>query len=123
LRKVIIGHLDYIGANTYRSDAGTFYNCQSLEVIDIGSMDNIYAERNSICANCTSLSTFILRCNTPPTINIGNEVSDVQYAIFGGYNCNVYVPDAAVNDYKAASGWSSFASHIYPLSDYIDPTA
>lgn len=30
----------------------------------------------------------------------------------------IYVPDSAVNTYKSASGWSTFANIIYPISEY-----
>ena len=30
----------------------------------------------------------------------------------------VYVPDASVNTYKSASGWSNIANYIYPISEY-----
>lgn len=29
-----------------------------------------------------------------------------------------YVPDDLVNDYKTATNWSTYASFIYPLSEY-----
>lgn len=31
---------------------------------------------------------------------------------------NIYVPDSAVNDYKAANVWSTYASRIYPMSQW-----
>ena len=33
---------------------------------------------------------------------------------------NIYVPDSAVEAYKAATGWVSYASRIKPLSEYVE---
>lgn len=46
--------------------------------------------------------------NTPPTL--GNRVFDNGYGI-------IYVPDASVDTYKAASGWMQYASRIKPISE------
>ena len=47
---------------------------------------------------------------TPPTIS----GSWFRYNTGG----KVYVPDNSVETYKAASGWSTYASKIYPMSEY-----
>lgn len=58
------------------------------------------------------ITTYIFESTTPPTLANANA--------FNGINstARIYVPDAAVNDYKAATNWSTYASYIYPLSDY-----
>jgi hypothetical protein len=35
-------------------------------------------------------------------------------------NYKIYVPDASVNAYKEAEGWSTMANRIHPLSE-IEP--
>lgn len=45
---------------------------------------------------------------TPPTISATGWPTQAQ----------IYVPDAAVDTYKAASIWSDYAAKINPLSDY-----
>lgn len=50
----------------------------------------------------------------PPTF----VPTDGDYS-FGGSNntkYKIYVPDASVNAYKAAEGWSNLADKIFPLS-------
>ena len=39
---------------------------------------------------------------------------------FGQTNSSfkIYVPDASVTTYQAASGWSDFSAQIYPLSQF-----
>lgn len=34
---------------------------------------------------------------------------------------NIYVPDALVESYKAATNWSTYAEQIHPLSEYVEP--
>lgn len=59
---------------------------------------------------CSNLLSVILERATPPTL--GN------YKAFDSTNdCPIYVPDSAVNDYKAAAQWSNLASRIFPISD------
>ena len=38
-------------------------------------------------------------------------------------NAIIYVPDAQVNDYKAAANWSAYASQIKGLSEFVEPQA
>ena len=56
----------------------------------------------------TKLQVIICEAATPPTINNS----------FTGPACPIYVPDTSVDAYKAASGWSGYASRIKPLSEY-----
>lgn len=41
-----------------------------------------------------------------------------SYSSTGLTNLKIYVPDSLVSSYKSASGWSSMASRIYPISEY-----
>ena len=36
---------------------------------------------------------------------------------FTGTTCNIYVPDALVATYKAATNWSTLAARIKPISE------
>lgn len=58
--------------------------------------------------NCP-LQTVIIRATTPPTLDNANA--------FNNDSTRFYVPDASVNDYKAANNWSALASRIFPISD------
>lgn len=55
-------------------------------------------------------NTLVIRTATPPSIT-ESTFSSVPGA--------VYVPDASVDAYKAATHWSKYASVIKPLSEYI----
>ena len=96
-----------IPANISFADTYAFAECTSLKKVDLpATLTNIPA---STFDGNEKLSTLIVRAVTPPTL--GNR------ALSGTNNSfMIYVPDASVNTYKAASGWSSYASRIVGLS-------
>ncbi len=53
----------------------------------------------------------VLRGSTPPTFDFG-------YFRPNASNCHIYVPDDALETYKATSPFSSYLNCIYPLSEY-----
>lgn len=57
-----------------------------------------------------SVKEFVFLSTTPP-------ISGTQ--TFLGINkiCKIYVPDASVATYKAATNWATYSDYIYPLSD------
>mgnify|MGYP000006684296 FL=1 len=59
--------------------------------------------------NCTGLESFVMLSEKP--MGFG-------FWMLNGTTCKIYVPDIAVDVYKAASGWSGLASRILPLSSY-----
>ena len=56
---------------------------------------------------CNGLTSITSLATTPPTL--GSNV-------FNGSTCPIYVPSESVNAYKTASGWSTYASRIQPIS-------
>jgi hypothetical protein len=55
------------------------------------------------------LHTAICLAETPPTFGSGNFTSVNALT-------SVYVPDAKIQDYRDASGWSALSSKFKPLS-------
>ena len=110
-----------------------FYYCPELtEIVFPDSVTSIGGNALSYCSNIrhivigtgiltmgnwalgsstggANLEDIIIKAVTPPTI----------FTNTFGYtnNCPIYVPDASVATYKAASNWSALASRIFPLSD------
>ena len=90
-----------------------FYNCTSLSYVEFPSTfrtfylfsGSTYRHFYNVPASCA----VILKAKTPPT-----AVNDV----FNRFSGNVYVPDDSVDSYKAATGWSSIAARILPMSEY-----
>lgn len=67
--------------------------------------------QSSAFTNDYSLAQLVCLALTPPTLAATSVFSGAQ-AVF-----RIYVPDASVVAYKAATNWSSFANQILPLSD------
>lgn len=81
-----------------------FYGCSSLNSITIGnSMTSI---GNSAFYECSSLKTITCEAITPPTLDSGNDLSNVTA---------VYVPAESVEDYKNATNWVYYADKIQPI--------
>lgn len=110
-KKVILG--DRVtsigtGAESYNSN-GTFCNCTELEVVIIGnSMSSIGKVAFS---GDSKLNTFICKAYIPPTLGL---------MAFNGcpFLYGIYVPDASVDAYKTAEGWSAYADRFKPLSEW-----
>ena len=111
----------YIGNNCTLIESYTFgqqayvYNLgykPHIKKIDIGTgITEIHSKAVNLADEFEAL---IIRAVTPPTF----VPTDGDYS-FGGSNntkYKIYVPDASVNAYKAAEGWSNLADKIFPLS-------
>lgn len=87
---------------------GVFRNCTELIYANLPST---LIECKAAFQGCTALQTLILNSTTPPTTSSDN---------LSGTNSTfiIYVPDASVDAYKAASGWSTYASRIKGISEY-----
>jgi hypothetical protein len=57
--------------------------------------------------SCTGLNSITCEAITPPTLG--------DFVFIETNNCPIYVPTASVNTYKAASGWSDYASRIQAI--------
>lgn len=108
----------------------TFYNCTSLKTIDITHM-NITSTNNSynFVQNCYSLTKFIIR-NMSAIPKIDSNAFKNCYHFTGQFSANynpnslkdgrIYVPDDKVEELKTASGWSTYADIIVPLSTLVE---
>lgn len=107
--------------------------CHKLESVDLSSVTSVgdYALRQDYALTtlefgnltslgegalsfCTGLVSVVIRATTPPTLGT-NAFQETN-------NCLIYVPDASVDAYKTATNWSSLASRIKPLSEYVEPS-
>lgn len=98
-----------INGTSYNS--GAFANNTLLKKVDIGESCTKISRADF--ALCSALETFICRAVTPPTLHA--EAFSLTNSTF-----LIYVPDASVEAYKGAAGWSSYATRIFPLSDYTE---
>ena len=90
-----------------------FYNCSSLQYAELpttltalrvfsGSSYRHFYRTPSTCS-------IIVKAENPPS-----AVNDV----FTEFKGKIYVPDESIEVYKTATGWSSIAARIFPLSEY-----
>ena len=85
-----------------------FYGNNNLSTVDIGS--GITSIGNDCFRGCTSLTSLTVRATAVPSLNTTLSGS-------GAFNPTIYVPAAAVEDYKAAAVWSNYAERITAIVD------
>ena len=79
-----------------------FRNCSSLTSITIPS--GVTSIRMDAFWKCSGLTAITVNAITPPELG--------TYALVDTNNCSIYVPCQSVDAYKAAYGWSTYASRI-----------
>ena len=83
-----------------------FYNCASLASVTIPSgVTSIGAYAFNFCSHLASVTVEAI---TPPTLGY-------MAFYFTSANLVIYVPASSVDTYKAASGWSDYASKIQAI--------
>ena len=82
-----------------------FHTCTSLTSVTIGN--GVTSIGNYAFSTCTSLTSVTIEATTPPTL--GTDAFSITF------NCPIYVPSRSVETYKAASGWSDYASRIQAI--------
>ena len=85
-----------------------FNSAQSL--INITIPASVTSIGNNAFAYCSRLATMIMLGSTPPTIT--SSALGATTLTYG-----IYVPNDAVNTYKTAQYWSSYASRIFSIKD------
>ena len=103
---------------------GTFAYCQNLQFVDLPSSVNYIGKSTFII--CPSMRYMKIRATIPPTLGDNDRTTDDfpfdnpdrANSPSGRTSYPIYVPDASVTAYQAASGWSEIASRIKPLSDF-----
>lgn len=89
--------------------ASGFVYANNITLIDLPStLTNIDANGFNSATNRSGGCEMVCRATTPPTVGTNGLANNNFTAI--------YVPDASVSTYQSASGWSSFASLIKPIS-------
>jgi len=88
--------------------SSAFDNCSKLTTADFPIATSI---GSSAFSGCSKLATLILR-NTEKVATLSNV-----NALSRATNCIIYVPDELVDDYKAATNWTTYADRIKGLSE------
>lgn len=84
-----------------------FLYCNRLRTVNIGTGIKVLGDQ--VFMGCTVLSAITINAVTPPTIG-SSVLTGVQNAYF-------YVPDEAVDAYKAAPSWASYANRVKGISE------
>lgn len=84
------------------------YNCTASSVIIPSSAVSL----SSNTLRTEHLEEIVIEATTPPTLATTSLPQTTRTKL-----TSIYVPDASVEAYKAASGWSTFASKIKPISE------
>lgn len=112
LEKIHLPSLKSVAGN------GHFQQCVVLREADLPELANINA---IMFDNCSALDMVILRKSDGIcTLANVNAFTSTPIASGTGY---VYVPSALVEDYKAATNWSTYADQIRAIEDYPEITA
>ena len=90
--------------------AQAFMFCYQIEYVEFGTDITSIGVNNFIYTRRQNM-VIVVKATTPPTLS--GSLFPNNYT-----TGKIYVPDASVNDYKTATNWSTYASYIYPLSDY-----
>ena len=81
-----------------------FEGCTSLTSVTIG--ESVTSIAYQTFYNCSSLAFITCKAITPPTLDAGNDLSNVAV---------VYVPAESVDLYKSATNWSYYSNVIQPI--------
>ena len=81
-----------------------FCVCSSLTSVTIG--EGITNIERDVFYGCSSLKTITCKATTPPTLDSGNNLSNVTA---------VYVPAESVEAYRAATNWVYYSNIIQPI--------
>ena len=93
-----------------QSDA--FRSCTSIKVIIHGPNITSIATRSGAYQFATNQQPIMIYLSvSPPSLNAS------AYYAPSTVKPQIYVPDASVDTYKAASNWSTLATYIHPLSE------
>ena len=93
-----------------------FQNCYTIKKIELPAAVTKIGDRCFMY--CGLLTSLIIRNTDAVVTNGGTQTfNNTQFASGTGF---IYVPDALVEDYKAATNWSTYAAQIKPLSEYVE---
>lgn len=108
-----------VPAVSYLSDSA-FANCTSLVKADIGETCSLPSHNTPSIGKyafngCSSLTAFIIRYDVKLyMLSATTAFNGTPIASGTGF---IYVPDALVDSYKAATNWSTYAAQIKGLSE------
>lgn len=125
-RMHIMGCITYLGQNSWTNN-----NMELIEFCNTGEMQFTTNPTQSDSANnmvfgyIRGSSNNIITANNPCKVVLHSLTPPLLTGRSHFYSTSyyaIYVPDSAVDTYKAAAKWSTYASKILPLSEYPNPS-
>jgi hypothetical protein len=100
----MLGNITSVGDSAFRE-------CFSLRELEFpASLTSIAANAFN---NCFAIQEYTFLSTTPPTL--ANNAFSGQFSTLNAA-CKIYVPDASLSSYQAATNWVTYADYMYPLS-------
>lgn len=98
------------------TDGNVFHTCTALQIADFPVLTKI---TGSLFEQCSSLIALVLRSETVCTLST-TAFNGTPVASGTGY---IYVPSALIEQYRTASGWSTYANQFRKLEEWtVDGT-
>lgn len=85
------------------------FSCIGAYLYEVTIHSNVTTIGKEAFKDCSKLSRVSVNATTPPTLG--------SSAFYNTNDCPIYVPAASVDAYKAARGWSDYASRLRPIPD------
>lgn len=101
-------NLTYLGHYMYKSPS-------NMAAIICGDKVTKIEQYVGNTANNISNKRLVIQSLTPPTMQSGTKITNFSAQI------KIFVPDSAVEDYKASTAFNGVAARINPLSEYPYP--
>ena len=92
-----------------------FSGCSSLTVLDLTNTDPVTIAANAF-NGASALQHVIIRSSSASTLSNVSAFTNSKMVKTGDFA--VYVPAALLDSYKAATNWSTYAKHIFPIGSY-----
>lgn len=105
----------YTNSRVLKIGSSAFYDCSKLTTVNLPTVTSI---SDGAFYQCSALTSVALR-NTEKVCTLSNTSAFTYTPIASGTGY-IYVPDALVDQYKAATNWSAYAAQIKPLSEYTE---
>ena len=114
--------LTVIGNNALQDSGIININLPDIGNINYKALDCAYAKTVTIGGQGATIKSYALNLPALEWMKIATtNLSTLGTNNIINANAIIYVPDAQVNDYKAAANWSAYASQIKGLSEFVEP--
>ena len=101
---------------TFNGWGYTFYGCRQLTKVYFPKLASNVQDADF--NNCRALETLILGGDTFCALTASNVFNQTPMAGYNGKTGYIYVKKALIDNYKAATNWSVYASKFRAIEDY-----